>query len=468
MLSMMKGEFGTSRVFTRQGESMSRTSPTTRRLFVPGFFGWVNKGDVALAFSFFPWISRIFDADGLTLTSFNPATDSRHFDFPMLSMVIRPRSPFHKYTSALVRRVPFLAPLLTVFRMAYTSVVIWYLDRWAPLYLRNPKAAAVFVPSHVRQVAAAIVGAEAVVAMPGGYLNALRFTDDLWLFHLPTLRLAHSLGKSALLGPCSIGPFTRSHSRFARSALSRTALILVREDESVAVLEGLGLPAGRAIRTPDMAFGFSPAESTPEDPDWLAEVRTFAAGREIVGVSVRSHSFPGHVNAKRMQETYLREVAAAVGALSEDAGAVIVVVPQTQEDSSVERDLARILATAHPHAPLMVLNADLSPSELMRLYGLCRLLVGTRMHANILAMMAGTAVAAIAYLPKTQGILESMGLSDWGVPIDGLTHGRLDELVRRQWSRATALGIVATERSTDQRLLLIDVGTQIRGLMQRA
>lgn len=440
---------------------MSTSSERGTKLFTPGLYTWGNKGDAALALSFLPWLKSTFETEEITLTSFTPELDAPHYGHPVLEMIVRPRTPLHKYSSAIARRVPGAGFILTPLRMIYVSLILMYLSVWAKQYLRNPLRARRFVPRHVWGVAEAISSSDLVVSIPGGYLNALRYTDDLWLFHVPTFMLASYLGKPAVLGPCSVGPFTRSHRGFAIRTLDACQLILTREDESVALMRELGVADEKIVRTPDMAFAFPLTPTTEVGLESIAGVLNFARGREIIGVSVREHSFPGHANPKEMQRQYLGYVADSVSQVAESGEAVVVIVPQTLEDIPVGAEFLKVLAARHPSVEALAVSADLTPSELTDLYAKFRLLVGTRMHANILSMSAGTPVAAIAYEPKTMGILSRMGLPEWCVYIDQLDNGRLDALVERQWNDAARLGVTAKERYLAQRELMQSVAGEL-------
>jgi colanic acid/amylovoran biosynthesis protein len=83
---------------------------------------------------------------------------------------------------------------------------------------------------------------------------------------------------------------------------------------------------------------------------------------------------------------------------------------------------------------VVLLEDDFSPGDLQRLYAECRILVGTRMHANSLAMCVNTPVVAIAYQPKTTGIMAVMGLDDWVLAIDDVSE--LVARARDLWTQA--------------------------------
>ncbi|CAN5266961.1 hypothetical protein BH09ACT1_BH09ACT1_12010 [soil metagenome] len=427
------------------------------RIFVPGAFSWINKGDAALIMAFLPWLTQHLKVDQFILTSFTPAADSQYFSQPVIDMVVRPNHWTHRYADTIGRKIPGGRIVITRLRLHAFRIINRAVAVWAGIFLRNRRLARVLVSRNVFNVARAITESELVISVPGGYLNALRPTNDWWLFHVPTFALAKALGKPVVLGPCSLGPFDELHREQAIFALNLAQLILVRERWSYELALDLGVPEDRLVLTPDMAFAFDDAPASPVLDAVLDQLGTAAEGRELVGVSVRLHNFPGYTDPAEKQREYLRLVADALTSLQREANPFIVIVPQTLEDIGPGEDLARLLKGAD----VLNVQADLSPTDLKLLYSQLRLLVGTRMHANILAMSAGTPVAAIAYEPKTLGILESMGLRDHGLWIDQLGDGALTELVRSQWLAAPQLRDSVLARAQEQRQLLDRTGEML-------
>ena len=428
---------------------MTQTYQSNRRvIFAPGMFSWTNKGDAALVLSFLSWIEGEFQTGEIILTSFTPTRDSEYFNRQVIEMVTRPNRRIHRLGDRFLRRLPSARLALTYLRFARLSCVLFLIPLWAKLYRRNANIASLLAPAHVSIAADAIAQSSLVVTVPGGYLNALRATNDWWLFHVPTLALAKALGKTIVLSPCSIGPFDRRHESRAKRTLKLADVVMVREKWSYEECIRLQCPPSKVFETADMAFWFA---SEGRSQDRTTEVEELLAGRSrkaLVGVSVREHNFPGSANPRAEQRKYLDCVALALGELQRKFDAQILIIPQTMEDISTGEDLANRLKARG--LDFENIQSDLSPIQLQDLYGSIQLLVGTRMHANILAMCAGTPVAAIAYEPKTLGILRSMGLSDWGLAITDLGEDRLTQLVERQWLAAPELAKVATSRAAEQ------------------
>jgi colanic acid/amylovoran biosynthesis protein len=86
-------------------------------------------------------------------------------------------------------------------------------------------------------------------------------------------------------------------------------------------------------------------------------------------------------------------------------------------------------------------DAFRTPEALIAAYCSFDLLVATRMHAAILALIAGTPVVGIAYEAKTTRLFANLGLPEMAVPIEDADGERLhrmvdDALTRRQALRA--------------------------------
>lgn len=418
------------------------------KVYGPGFYTVANKGDAALVDVYIKWLRAEFGVEEVVLSSFTPDMDGEFFGIDVLPMITSPYRTVHRGLEAIARRIPQLRPGLTRARLVYIGFVLRFIGTWSMLRRRSPRLAAVLAPRVLRRHCEAIESSDLAVAVPGGYLNALEYTDDWWLFHLPSLKLATSLGRPLMLAPCSVGPFHPAHVSIAKSVLSRCTVVMVREDTSARVVEGLGVPRERIIPTPDLGFEFAKLNEVVPLPADVQPVVNDAVGRELLGISVRRHSFPGCADPRQEMTTYLSTVADAASAIQAESGCVILIIPQTLEDLPVGESLAALLGDKR--ANVVNLVGDYSPRGLCAIYAELRLLIGTRMHANILAMSVGTPVAAIGYEPKTMGILERVGASSWGLEIDALDQGRLMDLTKRQWDSADQLRVTAARMADGQ------------------
>jgi polysaccharide pyruvyl transferase WcaK-like protein len=410
------------------------------RVLLTGAYRWANRGDAALVLSALDWLKGL-GADVVGITSFDPDGDSARYPVPVMGMPIAPPGRIGLLLERIARVVPLARAALAALRLVSMWGFCAYLSRWARIRSRNPELAARLANRRTRALADAVLSADLVLGVPGGYLLAPRLIDDWWLLHVPALVLAKSLGRPVALAPCSVGPFVGPHSRAAAGLLPKLDCIVVRERYSAKFALELGVQPDRIIAAPDMAFIFLPR---PEEAPGTDASRPSGepSGGNLVGVSVRNHSFPGAADPAALMSAYLDAVADALTRLGRQ-GAKVVVVHQTEEDLGTTSLLIRRLEQTS--VEFTVVGEGISPSQLAQLYGSLDLLIGTRMHANILALTQSTPVVGIGYEPKTTGILEDLDLAEWGISIEDVAAGRLWPLVEKAWaSRRVNREVVAT------------------------
>jgi colanic acid/amylovoran biosynthesis protein len=275
-----------------------------------------------------------------------------------------------------------------------------------------------------------IVESDLVIALPGGYLQSLQWQDDYWLFHWLLLSMAKAANKPVVIYAQSIGPFDRVHQIWAKKLLRRIDVLSVREEFSEQRLHDYGVASDRIVLVPDAAFGLTSDSRSQEEfakfSKWLD-----SHPHPWIGVSVREHQFPGAPDPDACMDHYIGEVAKAADRMIELATGTVFFVPQCIKSGGQDIQVSGAVIERMQHRNhAVIVDADLSPLTLQQLYGQFEMLIGTRMHANILAMCAGAPVAAIAYERKTNGIMKMIGLDDCVIDIDAIIGG-LVPLVER-------------------------------------
>lgn len=76
-----------------------------------------------------------------------------------------------------------------------------------------------------------------------------------------------------------------------------------------------------------------------------------------------------------------------------------------------------------------VVMDELNDVELGNLLSKCALTIGTRLHSAIISMNFGTPAFALNYEHKSEGIMNQLGLSDFGVPLVELIDKTLEQKV---------------------------------------
>ena len=84
--------------------------------------------------------------------------------------------------------------------------------------------------------------------------------------------------------------------------------------------------------------------------------------------------------------------------------------------------------------------------EAILAYANIDLLLGMRMHSNILAALSGTPFVAISYEYKTEGIAELLGVKEYSIPCNKIDGGGLFELLERAYQSRGELSKKLTAR----------------------
>jgi colanic acid/amylovoran biosynthesis protein len=243
------------------------------------------------------------------------------------------------------------------------------------------------LPPLQRATLKAIRDSDVVISAPGGYIHDTNFAYFIALLHI---HLGTILGKTVILAPQSVGPIERPISR----AVARHVL---------------------AYRTGDSAFWNDRVEDSKAMVDAVYASLRVAPEQPVFGMTVVGWSFPKSKEPQAAYERYTDAVARVADHMSETYGMAPVIFNQVSED----------LPTAYAvqkkaRHPVFIDAASREPDVLRALITRSRVFLGTRFHSCIFAMMAGRPTFAIAYLPKTEYIMNDLKLSHRHTPIDAI------------------------------------------------
>ncbi|MDQ7794214.1 MAG: polysaccharide pyruvyl transferase CsaB [bacterium] len=242
------------------------------------------------------------------------------------------------------------------------------------------------------RIVAALASADALVSGAGSLLQDVTSRRNLF-YYLGLMRLAQALRKPVIVYANGIGPLRSSSGRRAvAEVLARARLITVRDRQSLAELESMGLTG---ILSADPALAMTPPP--PDRGREILEAYGLAQGGPLVVVAPRT--FAGASGATRA-------MAGACDYLARTLRARILLVPM----QSPGDDRAAAAIGEAMREPAAMLRGGLSPAELMSLVGESELLVGVRLHALIFAAVMGVPALGIAYDPKIPGFAASIGL----------------------------------------------------------
>lgn len=301
-----------------------------------------------------------------------------------------------------------------------------------------------------------------LVAYTGGTSLIERYPMAPKLFEL---RMARLLQRRVVLLPGSLGPFERRENQDAMRAVVEDArLVLLRDQRSKEHLSSIGARLARIRMVPDVVF----ALAAPGAVRRLAE-GAVPAGAPRIAVSVRDCTAFFPKDKSNGQNAYEDAVAYLVTHLSRGRGADVTFVSTCQgipgyafDDSRVARSVAaRLPGDVSVHID----PDDHAAAELRDILGNMDLLVSTRLHGAILALMAGTPVLPIAYEFKTDEVMQEAGLGEFvcgicatGGELVAATEQLLTELPARRPALAATVSSLIERAQLTASLLATELG----------
>lgn len=378
-------------------------------------YSYANKGDGAIVSATITELKRVRPDIVITVVSEDPRMDTGRYgpDIVVVPALIPTNLRGH------LRR-------LFYFSWRLLSVLIFVL-----LYRLFPRYALRLGQNNPTYYA--FLTADVVIGCGGGYLNQkgwgsfISYTNKLAGLWIPKL-----LHKRVILFPNSIGGFANKLAEvMCARVLRRLDMLCIRENRSSGWITQFRIDPNKVRMVPDIVFVLR-IPPRYEVENLLAKMAILGrTGGPLVGVTVRDWHFPGHPRPDEAREAYLWSIAHVIDHLQTKHKGTVLLVPQVVVGSH-DNDLVfsrEVLSKCSVRKRLFLANIDMTPEELKGIYGAMDLVIGTRMHSNILALGAGIPCIAIAYLEKTWGVMEDLGLSDWVIDIAQCEVNMLQEKV---------------------------------------
>jgi polysaccharide pyruvyl transferase CsaB len=298
---------------------------------------------------------------------------------------------------------------------------------------RDPAA----IADAVRAAGLTIIGGGGLFQDYWGCDPDTMLTREHWglSFYTAPAVLSAIYGKPLMLYAVGVGPLgSEEGRRLTRLAGDIARRITVRDPASKALLETLGVAAGKITVTADPAFDLTPAPA-----DGIPQVREWTSSRPAIAVALRNWTFGADPDAC---ERRIREV---LDSVLESAGGRILFLPfhraaglpdesaaQYHDDVSVARRLCAELRHAGRAA---VLSEPCSPATMAGIVARADLVLGMRLHSVIFSVAAGVPFVALEYDPKIGGLASCAGFEEFTLPFGGFESQVLAERMRRALDR---------------------------------
>jgi colanic acid/amylovoran biosynthesis protein len=251
----------------------------------------------------------------------------------------------------------------------------------------------------------------------GSFFSSNKYFFYLGFYqHLLNLLAGRWVGASVVIAPQSMGPFNKKHDvRAFRYVLGKLNTVMVRESISTDLMKGLNTAC---VQVPDCAF----LANFVGKPSVVAErsLKLIDLERTNIGMTVLDWSWAIANRSETTCSEYLVKIADALASLNEPRLTAHLFsqtdVATERSDYAVSGELATLLEQRGIQS--VVHNPENTASDLCYLYRKMDIFLGSRMHSCIFAVTQAVPVVALAYQPKTLGVLNWVSDLLKTLPID--------------------------------------------------
>jgi len=213
----------------------------------------------------------------------------------------------------------------------------------------------------------------------------------------------------------------RSTKWFIEASLALADHISYRDDHSKQYLATMGINQTSSIY-PDMAF------SLPESA--LPACSRAASTTPVIGVGVFDYcrtDLERNGTAQSRYKEYIQKVSTFIVWLLDNGYQVRILIGDVTYDNAVRNDLRTVLENVGiTYAGRTILDEPISSvSDLLQQIATTDMVVATRFHNVLLALMLNKPVISISYDRKNDSLMEAVGLSNYCQNIEKLDVSRL-------------------------------------------
>ncbi|HOT96784.1 MAG TPA: polysaccharide pyruvyl transferase family protein [bacterium] len=262
-------------------------------------------------------------------------------------------------------------------------------------------------------------------------------------------------GVPIVLYNCSLGPIRTSAGHVAlQRILDHTSALILRDQESVELLERQGFQHPRVIEGADCALNAKPVDEARLE-EICRDAGLFSSGRPVIGFNVNSYvdAFVrqgGTFGRDNLVELYAATVDRVISELDVD---VLFVETQHMDMGIATQVLGRI---HHRDRVRMISNKVYTYREICAVLQRVQLFAGMRTHSLILSSAMGVPPVGIVTYPKNRGYMRTIGMEAHLVDFKELAVESFFARIHAAWSdreriRAVMLPQVAREKEKARR-----------------
>lgn len=216
-------------------------------------------------------------------------------------------------------------------------------------------------------------------------------------------------------------------------ACRAASAVTVRDHASKALLKSWGTPSANVEVAADPAFSLDPVRDPELIEAFLRRQGITASERPLVALSMAYE--PDAIKDVDQLGAFFAGLADFV---VDDLGATPVFVPMNTTPQFDHWAMTKAIRTMRNAESAYLLEGDYTPTELLAFLNRVDMVISTRMHLLILAMVAGVPFLAVSRGPKIDSLANRIGV-DVFARVERLDLKRHAQDLRNAWSRRAEL-----------------------------
>ncbi|MZK52737.1 polysaccharide pyruvyl transferase family protein [Clostridium beijerinckii] len=416
----------------------------TRKITITNGYTWYNKGDAGILLGTVNAIKQIFGENvEINILSFTPNEDRIRYckDKNVKNVYSNILNPFP------VRKTFFYKSIAILKLFFNMSIHFFKFNVLRNKFINNQDNLKVLKDSDL------------IVVCGGGFLGGKKLNSFI---HLYQMYVNSKFDKPTILWGTSIEPFKNVIlKKYTIRRIKELNHVFPRETITNDLLSDI-IEKSKCTLIPDMAFML---ENIQKEFKEVTELRK--RFDNVFGLTVREWHFPNSEDKNKSRENYIISITKMIEHYAEIQNAVFMFIPQVifagDDDSIIASEIKERLDEKYKDN-LIINKTDWSPVEIKSLINNFDIFIGTRMHSNIFATSMAVPTVAIAYEKKTNGIMETVELSDYVVEIDTITTKELIKKIDQCFGNRESISKNLQERIIEIKSDIIEKSKFIKGL----
>ncbi|MCU7197748.1 polysaccharide pyruvyl transferase family protein [Turicibacter sanguinis] len=415
-----------------------------KKITITNAYTWYNKGDAGILLGTVNAIKEIYGENiEINILSFTPEEDKTRYckDSKIINVYSNILNPYPFKKS-------FFGKKIAILKLFYNMCL-----EYIKLILLGEKY------FDTKQSLRVLKDSDLIVVCGGGFLGGNKFNSFMHLFQM---YVNVKTKNSVVLWGTSIEPYKNNIVEyFTNKQIKSLTHVFPRESITNSLLSKQ-LDEQKFTLIPDMAFML---ENKYQKFDFITQLRQKYSN--IFGLTVREWHFPNIEDVQLAKSNYINSVTEMIEYYARTMNAVFVFIPQVifegDDDSIIAEEIKNKLKDDYKKN-FIINKTDWSPVEIKSLIKNLDLFIGTRMHSNIFATSMAVPTVAIAYEKKTNGIMETVGLSRYVVEIDTITTNELIDKIDSCYKNRESISQSLEKRIVEIKSNIIDKSKFIKEL----